>query len=108
MGRLGSLPAFRSNARCPWFAERVLAGVNLWEEFARQDPEEVRLRLLARPTEGRRPRVEVPRGKAEERLEALVRLLTSEGPSGPGLTAWAASVGARRLEPPSQDGYCIP
>ncbi|MGI0129941.1 MAG: hypothetical protein ACREEC_07315 [Thermoplasmata archaeon] len=94
MSRLGSLLAFWSNARCSWFAERVLAGGNLWEEFAQQDPEEVRRRLLALPKEGRRPRVEVARGKAGERLEALVKLLTTEGPIEAGLTAWAASVGA--------------
>ncbi|MGI0053302.1 MAG: hypothetical protein ACRECR_03460, partial [Thermoplasmata archaeon] len=94
MSRMGSLLAFGSNARCAWFAERVLAGVNLWEVFARQDPQEVRPRLLALPKEGRRPRVEVARGKAGERLEALVKLLTNEGPIEVGLAAWAASVGA--------------
>jgi hypothetical protein len=94
MSQLGSLLAFWSNARCPWFVETVLTGVNLWDEFARQDAEEVRRRLTALPQEGRRPRVEVPRRKAGERLEALVRLLTSEDPIEPGLTAWAASVGA--------------
>lgn len=100
MGRLGSLLAFWSNARCRWFVERVLGEVNLWEEFARQDPEEVRRRLHALPKEGRRPRVEVPRGKSRERLEALVKLLSDEGPIESGLTAWALSVGALPHEAP--------
>lgn len=94
MSRFGSLLAFWSNARCPWFVERILGEGNLWETFARQDAGEVRRRLLALPKEGRQPKVEVRRGKAGERLEALVKLLTSEGPIEPGLTAWAISVGA--------------
>ena len=102
MSSLGALLAFWSNARSPWFVEHVLTGVNLWEAFARQDPEEVRKRLLALPKEGRRPRVEVPRGKAGERLEELVKLLTSAGPIEPGLTAWAASIGALPPEAPAQ------
>jgi len=94
MGHLGSLLAFWSNTQCPWFAQHVLPGVNLWEVFAGQDSEEVRRRLEALPREGRPPRVEAPRGKAGERLERFVKLLTSRGPIEPGLTAWAVSVGA--------------
>lgn len=101
MSRLGSLLAFWSNARCRWFVDHALSGVNLWEEFARQDAGEVRRRLRALPTEGWRPRVEVPRKKAAERLEALVKLLTGDGPIQSGLTSWAASIGAL---PPESSG----
>jgi hypothetical protein len=38
MDAYGPLLAFWSNVRCRWFVEQVLPGVNLWEEFARQDP----------------------------------------------------------------------
>jgi hypothetical protein len=102
MSRLGSLLAFWSNARCPWFVDHAVSEVNLWEEFARQDAGEVRRRLRALPTEGRRPRVEVPRRKAGERLEALVKLLTGDGPIQAGLTSWAASIGALTPETPGQ------
>lgn len=94
MGQIGALLAFWSNARCRWFVEQVLPHVHLWDVFAHQDPEEVRRRLRRLPREGRRPRVEVGRGKAGERLEAFVKLLQGEGSMDPHLTAWAVSVGA--------------
>lgn len=67
MGEMGSLLAFWSNARCERFVRQGLAGVNLWETFAQQAPREVRRRMAALTREGRRPRVTVARGKAEER-----------------------------------------
>ncbi|MGA9840313.1 MAG: hypothetical protein WBS16_07790 [Thermoplasmata archaeon] len=93
MGRLGSLLAFWSNARCRRFVEEGLAGVNLWEAFARQDPREVRRRLHALPREGHRPKVGVPAEKRQERLEAWVQLLEGASPLEVGLKEWAASVG---------------
>ena len=93
MGRLGALLAFWSNARCRWFVAEGLVGVNLWEEFARQDPKEVTRRLRALPREGHRPRVAVTAGRRQDRLEALVQLLDGVAPIEPGLSAWAASVG---------------
>jgi len=93
MGRLGSLLAFWSNIRSPWFRDHVLPGVNLWEVFAQQDPEEVRRRILALPREGRRPRVLLPRGeKARECLESLVELVAGDEPLEPRLSEWMASV----------------
>jgi hypothetical protein len=101
MGRLGSLLAFWSNVRCPWFRDHVLSGVNLWEVFVGQDAGEVRRRILAMPREGRRPRVVLPRGeKGRERLEELVRLIAGEGPLEPALSAWATSVAPT----PDQEG----
>ena len=99
MGEMGSLLAFWSNARCERFVREGLAGVNLWEAFAQQDPREVRRRMAALPREGRRPRVMVARGKAEGRLAAFVELLNGSGPLEPGLSAWAASVGSEGLQP---------
>ncbi len=89
----GPLLAFWSNVRCPWFIDHVLAGVNLWEEFARQDPKEVARRIKALPREARRPRVELRRGKEREQLEGFLQVLRGPGPLEPGLTAWAISVG---------------
>ena len=89
----GALLAFWANVRCPWFVEHVLKGVNLWEEFARQDPEEVARRIEALPTEGRRPRVELKKGRAEERLEGFLRALRGPGPVESNIMAWAVSVG---------------
>lgn len=100
MGRLGSLLAFWANLRCPWFRDHVLPGVNLWEVFVQQDPEEVQRRVLALPREGRRPRVLLPRGeKARECLESLVKLVTGKEPLEPRLSEWMASV-----SPPSAEG----
>lgn len=93
MGRLGALLAFWTNARCRWFLEEGLVGVNVWEAFARQDPKEVAQRVQAFPREGHRPRVAVAAGKRQERLEALVQLLGGATPLEPGLSAWATSVG---------------
>ena len=95
MGRSGSLLAYWSNARCPFFVEHVLSGVNLWEEFAQQDVGEVRLRLSKLSTQGQRPTVAVPIGEREEKLRELVRILSQPGEvDTQGLTGWAASVGA--------------
>lgn len=94
MGRLGTLLAYWSNVRCPWFVENVLPGLNLWEEYARQDPKEVQRRMTSLPREGRRPKVDVPRKRKEGKLAELVSLLQAPGPLGPGLTAWAATVGS--------------
>ncbi len=99
MDAYGPLLAFWSNVRCPWFVEQVLKGVNLWEEFARQDPGEVSRRIAALPREGRRPRVELRKGKEREQLEGLLQVLRGPGPLEPGLTAWAISVGC---SPPSE------
>ncbi len=99
MGEMGSLLAFWSNARCERFVREGLAGVNLWEAFAQQDPREVRRRMAALPREGRRPRVTVARGKAEGRLAAFVELLNGSGPLEPRLSAWGASVGSEGLQP---------
>ncbi len=96
---MGSLLSFWSNARCERFVREGLAGVNLWEAFAQQDPREVRRRMAALPREGRRPRVMVARGKAEGRLAALVELLNGSGPLEPRLKAWAASAGSEGLQP---------
>ncbi len=95
----GALLAFWNNVRCPWFVEQVLKGVNLWDEFARQDPGEVTRRLKALPREARRPRVELRRGREKEQLEGLLQVLRGPGPLEPGLTAWAISVGC---SPPSE------
>ncbi len=103
MGRLGALLAFWSNARCRWFVEEGLVGVNLWEAFTQQDPKEVARRVQALPREGHRPRVAVVAGKRQERLEALVQLLSGMTPLEPGLSAWAASVG---LAGPTQAAEC--
>ena len=94
----GALLAFWSNVRCPWFVEQVLPGVNLREEFARQDPQEVTRRLKALPREARRPRVELRKGRERSRLEGLLQVLRGPGPLEPGLTAWALSIGC---SPPS-------
>lgn len=101
MGRLGALLAFWSNARCRWFVEEGLVGVNLWEAFARQDPKEVARRLRALPQEGHRPKVAVGTRQRQERLEALVQLLSGSSPLEPGLSVWAASVG---FAMPAQEG----
>jgi hypothetical protein len=98
MDAYGPLLAFWSNVRCPWFVENVLPGVNLWEEFARQDPVEVARRIEDLPTEARRPRVELRKGKEREQLEGFLQVLRGPGPLEPGLTAWAISVGCT---PPS-------
>ena len=95
----GPLLAFWSNVRCPWFVEQVVPGVNLWEEFARQDPGEVNRRRKALPKEARRPRVELRWGREKEQLEGLLQVLQGPGPLEPGLTAWAISVGC---SPPSE------
>ena len=95
----GALLAFWNNVRCPWFIEQVLPGVNLWEEFARQDPGEVARRIAALPREARRPRVELRRGREKTQLEGLLQVLRGPGPIEPGLTAWAISVGC---SPPSE------
>ncbi len=97
----GALLAFWNNVRCPWFIEQVLSGVNVWEEFARQDPGEVACRLKALPREARRPRVELRRGREKEQLEGLLQVLRSAGPIEPGLTAWAISVGCSPPSDPS-------
>ncbi|MGI0053673.1 MAG: hypothetical protein ACREC5_03785 [Thermoplasmata archaeon] len=94
MIRLGSLLAFWSNARCAWFPERVVSGMNVWVALARQNPEEGRRRSLALPKEGRRPRVELARGKVEERSEAKVKLAIGDGSIQAVLAEWAASVRA--------------
>jgi hypothetical protein len=93
MDAYGPLLAFWNNVRCPWFVEQVLPGVNVWEEFARQDPGEVARRIEALPKEARRPRVELHKGKEREQLEGFLQVLRGEGPLEPGLTAWAVSVG---------------
>ena len=94
MGQLGTLLAYWSNVRCPWFVEKVLSGLNLWEEYSRQDPQEVQRRVLSLPREGRRPKVDVPPKKKEGELAEMVALSQAPGPLGPGLSAWAASVGS--------------
>ena len=97
----GALLAFWSNVRCPWFVEQVLSGVNLWEESARQDPGEVARRLRALPTEARRPRVELRRGREKTQLEGLLQVLRGPEPLEPGLTAWALSIGCSPPSTPS-------
>ncbi|MHB8351521.1 MAG: hypothetical protein ACYDFT_02340 [Thermoplasmata archaeon] len=89
----GPLLAFWNNVRCPWFIEQVAPGLNLWEEFARQDPKDVARRMAALPKEARRPRVELRRGREREQLEGLLQVLRGPDPLEPGLTAWAISVG---------------
>ncbi|MHB1435757.1 MAG: hypothetical protein ACYCPN_06930 [Thermoplasmata archaeon] len=69
MDAYGPLLAFWNHVRCPWFIEQVRSGVNLWEEFARQDPGEVARRIDAVPKGARRPRVEFRKGKEKEQLE---------------------------------------
>ena len=88
MGRLGSLLAFWTNMKCPWFRDHVLPGVNLWEVFVGQDAEEVQRRVRALPREGRRPRVLLPRGeKARECLDLdRDRRSGAEQSSGTGIT----------------------
>jgi hypothetical protein len=93
MDAYGPLLAFWNNVRCPWFIKQVLPGVNLWEEFARQDPGEVACRIAALPREARLPRVELRKGKEKEQLEGLLQVLRGPGPLETGLTAWAISVG---------------
>ncbi len=97
----GPLLTFWSNVRCPWFVEKVLPGVNLWEDFPRQDPEGVARRLKPLPREARRPRVELRQGREKEPLEGLLKVLRGPGPSGPGLTAWAIPVGYSPIPEPS-------
>lgn len=89
----GPLLAFWNNVRCPWFVEQVAPGLNLWEEFARQDPGEVASRMATLPREARRPRVELRRGKEREQLEGFLQVLRGLGPLEPALTSWAISVG---------------
>ncbi|MGI0131323.1 MAG: hypothetical protein ACREEC_14425, partial [Thermoplasmata archaeon] len=99
----GSVLAFWNNVRCPEFVEHGLNGVNVWEEFARQDPGEVARRIQALPKEGRRPRVELRKGKEETQLEGFLRVLRGPEPLEPALTTWATSIGcAPPLEAPSQ------
>ena len=97
MGRLGALLAFWANARCRWFVEEGLAGVNLWEAFARQDPKEIRRRLSGLPQEGRRPKVAVTAEKRQERLEAWVQLWDGASPVDAWLGEWAASINGGRV-----------
>jgi len=80
MGRVGALLAWSSNLRNWWFVEEVLPGVNVAEEFARQDAAEVRRRLQELPHEGRRPKVEAKRGTERKHLERLRAVLSGEGP----------------------------
>jgi hypothetical protein len=98
MNRVGALLAMVSNQRNPWFLETVLAGVNLAEEFARQDAREVRERLRKLPEEGRRPKVRVPQGKHPKFLGELRDMVLSEGPLEGKLEAWAHSVKADQSE----------
>ncbi|MHB8351777.1 MAG: hypothetical protein ACYDFT_03670 [Thermoplasmata archaeon] len=100
MGRQGALLAFWSNARCRRFVEVGLREANLWTAFARRDPKEVARRLRGMPAGGRRPMVVVAARQRQERLEALVRLLSGSTPLEPGLSAWAATVG---LAMPAQE-----
>ncbi len=89
MGLLGSLLAYWSNVRNPWFVEHVLDGVNLRTVFARQDAEEVRQRLADLPREGRRPCVPIaPRCRREALANALAILKGSDDVMAQ-LGAWA-------------------
>ncbi len=93
MGLLGSLLAFWSNARCPWLIEEGWKGLNLWEAFANQDPQEVRRRMLALPKEGRRPRVLWRRAEETEELAGeLLRVLQGEGRLESGLSRWMGRI----------------
>ncbi len=94
MGRVGALLAWSSNLRNRWFVEEVLTGVNVAEEFARQDAGEVRRRLEELPREGRRPKVRVTKGTERRHLERLRELVSGEGPVEPALHAWAVAVAA--------------
>lgn len=73
--------------------EQVLPGVNLWEEFPRQDPGEVARPLQALPREARRPRVMLRKGKEKEQLEGVLQVPRGPEPPEPGPSAWAISVG---------------
>ncbi len=103
----GALLAFWNNVRCPWFVDRVLKGVNLWEEFARQDPGEVARRITALPREGRRPRVELRKGREKEPLEGWFQVLRGPGPLEPGLAAWAISIGCTSPSEPAPSGRLL-
>ncbi len=94
IGRRGFLYATFSLVRNPWFVREALEGVNLWEGFAQQDPEEVEGRVQALPQAGQRPRVAVSWEKMEERIEDLVGVIEGDGPLERGLEGWARSVGA--------------
>ena len=94
MGRVGALLAWSSNLRNRWFVEEVLTGVNVAEEFARQDAGEVRRRLEELPREGRRPKVRVTKGTERRHLERLRELVSGEGAVEPALHAWAVAVAA--------------
>ncbi len=63
------------------------------DEVARQDPEEVARRIEALPKEGRRPSVELKKGREEEQLEGFLRALRGPGPFDSEVMAWAISVG---------------
>ncbi len=89
MGLLGSLLAYWSNVRNPWFIEQGLEGVNLRVVFARQDPEEVRRRMWALPREGKRPSVPVSRRCRGKALEKAFAILKGEGDPVAQLDAWA-------------------
>ncbi|MCL4323869.1 MAG: transposase [Candidatus Thermoplasmatota archaeon] len=95
MGRIGSLLAFWSNARCPFFTEQALTGVNLWDEFAKQDETEVSRRTSELSLKGQRPTVAVPEREREAKLRELVKILSQPGPIDEiEVAGWAASVGA--------------
>ncbi|MGI0067574.1 MAG: hypothetical protein ACREB9_04010 [Thermoplasmata archaeon] len=89
MGLLGTLLAYWSNVRNPWFIEQVLGGVNLREVFAKQDPEEVRRRMRELPRAGRRPSVPVSRKRRARALERALTILKGEGDLVGQLGEWA-------------------
>jgi hypothetical protein len=98
MGRIGALLAFWANARCPFFIEHALRGVNLWDEFARQDETEVRHRTSELSWKGQRPVVAVPKAKREAKLRELVRIVARPGPvDETEMSGWAASVEASNV-----------
>ncbi len=110
LGEFGALLAFWANARCRWFVEEGLTGLNLRAELARQDPGEVRRRLATLPREGCRPRVAVPMKKGAERLGAFEKRLTGQAPlsqrwlSGRPRSGRTGEFTPRRRS----DGYWIP
>lgn len=99
MGRIGSLLAMFSNLENDWFSEKGCPETNLWAEFARQGPREVRRRIRALRGAGRRERVPVAPRHAKEQLDEFVEILEREGPSATELGRWASRVSAPQPSP---------
>lgn len=91
MERVGEHLALWSNARNPWFIQHVLTGVDLVQEFLKQDAEHVKQRLAVLRGKRWRGRLPVAAKKRQGLLEVFVGLVESEAPEA-SLQEWADRV----------------